>query len=506
MGMTTNVLDYLERTVPRFPDKVAFHCEGQMLTFAQLSAQSQHIASALVAHARPREPVAVISGKSVLTVSSYMGVVQAGCFYAPIDAELPIERIKSILGIVAAPVLLCDQSQCDLIASLGFTGRVIFIDEALNSRITPEILLRRRQLSIDTDPVCSIFTSGSTGLPKGVICTHRGLIDYLEALCEVVSIDETDVLGNQAPLDYIAGIRDIYLPLRTGASSILLPKALFSQPSRLFGELDAQGVTTIFWVASALSACVELGAFTQSIPHSLRKIIFTGSVLPTRHLRLWQEKLPGRFFMNQYGPTEITASCTYHVVQGLVDDNEELPIGRPFRNTAILLLDEQGNEIIEPNTVGEICVRGTCLSPGYYRDDERSSAVFTPNPVNEGWTETIYHTGDLGLRDREGLFYFRGRKDNQIKHMGHRVELDEIAAIAAGMERVGECACLYHAEKQTIFLFYTGDIQPRDIAIALRGCLPTFMVPRRYIHLEHMPLLHNGKLDRDSLKESVYAE
>jgi len=503
--MQINALEYLEETASRTPDKTAFADIERELTFDALLAASKAIGSALIPIVTKGDAVVVISEKSVNTVALYMGVLHAGCFYAPVDRDLPVDRIKTILGLVDAGVILTDEENLEFVRELGARGRIVTTEEALAHAVDADALTKRRAVCIDTDPAYIIFTSGSTGVPKGVLGTHRSLIDYIEAITDVVGIGEDDILGNQSPLDYIAGIRDIYLPLKTGARTELIPKTYFIQVAKLFDHLIERNITAIFWVAPALSFCVEFDAFSHAVPESLKKIVFTGSVMPCRHLRVWQERLPGRFFMNQYGPTEITASCTYYIVSNLVDPDDKLPIGVPFRNTEILLLDED-DRAAEPGGFGEICVRGVCLSPGYYKNPEKTHESFVRNPLNEDFDELIYRTGDIGRWNDDGQLEFYGRRDNQIKHMGHRVELSEIEAAAVAMDQIDQCVSLYLEEKQLIHLFYTGASDSKEIAIFLRGRLPGFMVPRKFVRLDEMPLLANGKVDRNVLKRMMKGE
>jgi non-ribosomal peptide synthetase component F len=318
----------------------------------------------------------------------------------------------------------------------------------------------------------------------------------------VVGVESTEVLGNQAPLDYIAGVRDIFVPLKSGASANLVPKKHFASPAILFDHLIFYGITTIFWVAPALSLCADLNAFSHRIPTEIRKVIFTGSVLPCKDLRIWQDHLPGAMFINQYGPTEITASCTYYRVPDAVDPGGTLPIGVPFKNTEIILL-RADDKRAAPGEEGEICVRGSSLANGYYKDVEKTKGAFTINPLNEIFEERIYRTGDVGVYDADGVLWFKGRKDNQIKHMGHRVELGEIEDAAAEVEGVDQSVCLYDPEKHIIYLFYTGEADRGAISKAMRIKLPSFMIPKRFVQVSELPLLANGKYDRNQLKVAM---
>lgn len=500
--MQINTLEYLDGTAAKYGEKIAYCDETEALTFEQVHNYSLNIGSALLPVTKKNSPVIVISEKSIFTILLYLGVLQAGCYYIPIDKDLPVSRIKTILSLVESEVLLTDSGSASLAESLEFHGTILYASDILESTPLAEALEARRATIIDTDPAYVIFTSGSTGVPKGVIGSHRSLIDYIDEIVRVSGIGPHDILGNQSPLDYIAGIRDIYIPLKTGAATNLIPKKHFSMPAQVFDYLDNHEITTIYWVSTALSICAEFDVFKYKTPETLQKIVFTGSVLPSKHLRYWQEHLPGRLFINQYGPTEITASCTWYRVDHLVEPDETLPIGIPFRNTEIILLDDN-NRPAAPGEQGEICVRGTCLSLGYFKNPEKTAEAFVQNPLNNTCPELIYRTGDLGYIAADGNLFFSGRKDNQIKHMGHRVELSEIENTAMAMPGIDQCVSLYHTEKQNIYLFYKGNAEAKAITIFFRERLPGFMAPRKLVRLDEFPFLFNGKIDKAALKNMM---
>ena len=196
--------------------------------------------------------------------------------------------------------------------------------------------------------------------------------------------------------------------------------------------------------------------------------------------------------------------CCYYVVDREFGPDETLPIGRPFRNTGILLLDENNREAA-PGEQGEICVRGTCLTLGYYRNPEKTAEAFVQNPLNTVYPETIYRTGDIGRYNERGELEFLSRKDYQIKHMGHRIELGEIEVVAQQKMDVRTAGCLFDGEKKKIVLYYTGESTPADLAAFLKGKLPRYMIPNVVRQLDAMPYTPNGKLDRKALK-SFYEE
>ena len=497
--MNQTVLNWLDHTAALCPDKVAFTDSDRTLTFGEFDRISKSIGTYLAQKISPNMPVVVMSGRRVLTPAVFLGVVRAGCFYAPMDATMPAARLNQILGVIRAELMLVDKEFLEIAQKLDFSGRIVVTDDILDTPIEENLLNQAVAGLIPTSPLYVIFTSGSTGVPKGVITSHESLMHYINAVCKVLDMGEADILGNQSPFDYIAAVRYIYIPLKTGASTVVIPKNEFSMPTKLFETLNTHRVTTLCWSVAGIELPAKLGGFSESKPEYLKKVCFSGSVMPCKYLKIWQENLPDVLYVNQYGPTEATASCTYYVVKEKVEDSTVLPIGKPYENYGILLLDEDGKEAA-PGQMGEICVKGPILALGYYGDAVRTAESFIQNPLNPNYRELIYKTGDLGCFRADGNLEFHGRKDRQIKHMGHRIELGEIEGTACEIPGVSECCALYHKEKELLYLFYTGDAQSKEIVLHFRSVLPAFMVPRKLIKLEELPRLPNGKLDMQTMK------
>lgn len=260
-------------------------------------------------------------------------------FYdAPIDGKLPRHRIDIIVETLKPSAILADADNLALAEELAQGIPVFELEKAMQENTDEKKLQEIRRNMIMTDPLYVIFTSGSTGKPKGVITSHQSLICYIESYVSVMEIDENDRLGNQSPLDYIAAIRDIYVPLYKGCSSVIIPKEYFMEPNRLFDYMNEHKVTSVGWSVSAFTVALSLGVFEEVKLNTLKKICFSGSVMPASCLSVWQQNLPDAKFVNQYGPTEATASCTYYKVDHLVSQDEQLPIGRPYNNYRVFLL------------------------------------------------------------------------------------------------------------------------------------------------------------------------
>lgn len=498
--MQTNVLEYLEETVKRVPDKPAFADAELSLTFAQVADRAQKIGSTLLALQASKEPVVVYMKKSPLTITAFLGVIYAGCCYVPIDDEMPQKRMELILENTNAAYLIYDADTKEKVEKLNFKGKSIFYNDAVESEKDKAGLSEVREHSLDTDSIYVLFTSGSTGIPKGVVGCHRAVIDYIESLSEALGFDENTVFGNQTPLYLDACMKEIYPTLKYGATAWLIPKEYFMFPIKLVEFLNEHKINTICWVVSALTMISSFGTFDSVRPEYLRVVAFGSEVFPVRQFNLWKSTVKDAKFFNLYGPTEATGMSCYYAAERLFDEKEVIPIGRPFKNTGILLLDEQGKEVPKGEE-GEICIYGTCLTHGYYNNPEKTAEVFTQNPLNPFYPERIYHTGDIGKWNEDGELIFISRKDFQIKHMGHRIELGEIEADVICVEGVKECSCIFMKESRKIVLFYVGDIDKKTLTEALKERLPRYMLPNAILLLDAIPLLPNGKKDRIKMQE-----
>lgn len=503
--MHRNVLDYLDNIVLKKPDKIAFSDGTDSLTFAEVSASSRSIGTFLAQKGIYKKPVVVFMRKSPFEVAAFFGVIAGGCFYVPIDEEMPADRIKLILGNVKSPLIICDENTRPLAKDFATEEEIVLYNEIADGKQDALLLKRIHDRSIDIDPIYIVFTSGSTGVPKGVAACHRSVMDYIEQLSEVLSFNEDTVFGNQSPLYFDACLKELYPTLKFGATTYLIPRQLFSLPFKLVEYLNEHKINTICWVVSALTMISSFSTFDEIKPEYLHTIAFGSEVFPIKQFRIWRNALPDAVFTNLYGPTEGTGMCCYYRVGRELGDNEPIPIGRPFDNREILLITEDQRPAGEGES-GEICIRGTAVTLGYYNDPERTNASFVQNPFNTSYPEIIYKTGDIGKYNEYGELIYISRKDYQIKHMGHRIELGEIEANVNSFPSVRMAACIYDSVSKKIVLYYTGTMEMRDLSAALKEKLPRYMLPGKIIRLENMPFTANGKIDRVTLSKSYKEE
>ena len=498
--MQYNVLEYIEQTVTKCPDKVAFADDQQQLTFSEFYHGARAIGSALSRKGIYKEAVLIYMDKSPAAIEAFFGTIYGGCFYVPLDEEMPARRIDLIIESTKARVLLCDEHTKEKVEKLNFSGEILLASDLTKTEEDAQALAAIRRKACDTDPIYVLFTSGSTGIPKGVVGHHRGVIDYVDQLSDTLSFDENTVFGNQAPLYFDACMKEMYPTMKYGATTYLIPKQLFMFPIKLVEYLNEHKINTVCWVVSALTMISAFGTFDEVVPKYLKTIAFGSEVFPIKQFNLWKQTLPDASFTNLYGPTECTGMSCYYHADRLFEEGEVIPIGRPFKNTQILLIKEDGSEA-EPGETGEICIRGTCVTHGDYNNPEKTAEVFVQNPLQSAYPETIYKNGDLGHWNEEGELIFQSRKDYQIKHMGHRIELGEIDANVALVDEVRTCCSIYAKEEGKIVLFYVGEIEKRSLTKALKEKLPRYMIPNVMIPLDSLPLTANGKMNRLAMRE-----
>ena len=494
--MQTNVMAYLDETVKRLPDKIAFANESEGYTFKDVYDQSRSIGTFFYNQNYYRKPVVVFMDKHPKTIMAFFGVITAGCYYVPIDEEMPQSRVDLILENCKPEWIICDAHTKEKAKEFAYQGNICLYDEIASTPVNDAALAEIRYNALDVDPIYIVFTSGSTGVPKGVVACHRSVIDYIEQLSETLGFSEETVFANQTPLYFDACLKELYPTLKFGATTYIVPKSLFMFPVKLVEFLNEHKVNTICWVVSALTMISAFGTFKLVKPEYLKTIAFGSEVFPMKQFRIWREVLPEASFTNLYGPTEGTGMCCFYHVERELADTEPIPIGKPFKNTEILLLNEE-NQLADE---GEICIRGTSVTLGYYNNPEKTGEAFVQNPLNTAYPEIIYRTGDIGKYNEDGELVFVSRKDYQIKHMGHRIELGEIEANVNMLEAIKLCGCIYDNEKGKIVLYYVGDVDAKSLVAELKNKLPRYMIPNYVEQLEEMPFTANGKINRVELK------
>lgn len=499
------MIDLFENTVDQYPDRTAVIQEDRSLTYAELHDQSVNLGISLKnqLNGSLRTPISVFIDKSIECLITMLGILYSGNLYVPMDVKTPIERLNSILSTLESDRIICTGKEEEVLRKSGYSGDLLLYEEltAFSSAPEADSLRDIRDQMVDTDLMYILFTSGSTGIPKGVAIRHRSVLDYVYAFLEDTGISKDDVLGNQTPFYADMSLKDICMAFATGAAICIIPQTYFMSPKKLLRYLKENQVTSIAWVPTAYRLVSQFDALKSVQPDRLKRFIFSGESMPISTFMYWKEHYPNGVFIQNYGPTEITGACTtYHITEDRME-SETIPIGHPYRNTGILLLDEN-EQLIRPDSPGipgEICVYGTCLAAGYYNNPGKTSEVFVQNPLYPGTDTKMYRTGDLAKWNDDGNLVFISRKDYQIKHGGKRIELGEIEAAVDEIDEVGMCCAVHNRGADELVLCYCGDIDKDTIRDRIKNKLPKYMIPTKYLKLDALPLLPNGKLDRKKM-------
>ena len=509
--MKINLIELFEDTVRKYPQKVAVIDKDRELSFSDLRSKATLLAQKMIERDDcVKMPVAVFLDKSVESVFADLGILYAGHFYMNLDIKTPADRISNILKLVEPRFIISTSRQIKTIADIiPDTIDIILLDEETwDGTVDETIISKRLDTLIDTDPSCIINTSGSTGTPKGVVLNHKSFFDFVEWAIDTFHFGDDLVMGSLSPLVFDIYSFELCMLMAKASTLVVLPGNLAAFPARILELLERHQVNFLFWVPTIMVNIANMDLLSTHKLDSLRTVWFAGEVFPTKQFNYWHRQLPQVTFANLYGPIEITLDCTYYIVDREIPDEQPLPIGYPYRNTDILILDSDDHAVKEPNIEGELCVRGTSLAMGYYNNPEKTAAAFVQNPLNKAYPEIIYRTGDIVCYNEEGLIMFKGRKDNIVKHMGYRTDLGEIEHVIINTLKLVKNGCIvYNQSAKEITLFYEAEqeIPAAEFRKTIGQALPKYMIPTVYHHLDLLQRNTNGKIDRLYYKNLVNA-
>jgi amino acid adenylation domain-containing protein len=350
-----------------------------------------------------------------------------------------------------------------------------------------------------------LFTSGSTGVPKGVVITHANIMSFLEWAVRYFRPSPRDRISCHPPLHFDLSGYDIYGTFMVGAELHLVPPEISLLPHKLAEFIRRSQLTQWFSVPSALKYMAQFDVVRADDFPSLERLLWCGEALPTPVLMYFMERLPQVQFTNLYGPTETTIASSFYTVPSRPrDEKAEISIGEACDGESLIVLDDERRPV-PPGEIGTLYILGSGLSPGYWRDPEKTRSVFVEDPA----LGRMYNTGDLAKVGEDGLFYLLGRADSQIKSRGYRIELGEIEVALYALGVLRECAVVAVPsegfEGLTICCAYAlpegASLAPADLRAKLAGLLPSYMLPAQWIEFDALPLNGNGKVDRPRVKE-----
>ena len=488
--------------------------DGEKCTYADINELSNKIAASLLDIGIVRNDViAILSNKSRISYSIMLACLKIGAIYTNLDPKSPIDRFNKMIDLCAPKILfyykepesntVIEDYNSTSIKGIEYSSNDFSESISAYNSVLPDY---NKTVTSNT-PAYIMFTSGSTGFPKGVVITHANIINFIEWSKITYNTTCDDVFTNINPMHFDNSVFDFYSALFTGATLIPVGEELTRNPRRLLDALNPLNPTIWFSVPSMLVYVLNMRALKENDLPTLRIATFGGEGFPKNQLRLLWSKWGQRVtFINVYGPTECTCICSSYLVTDEDMKNDELlPLGPIAPNFYALVMGGNG-EIINSGEVGELCIGGPNVGLGYYINSDKTDEAFVNNPLIASHTEKIYKSGDLVRFDKEkDLLYFCGRKDNQIKRMGYRIELEEIETALNSLSYINESAVIYLnteiVKEKIIACICTEDFDELKITSDLTRMIPAYMIPNKYVFYKHLPKNQNGKIDRLALKE-----
>jgi amino acid adenylation domain-containing protein len=521
--------DWVTRQADHRPEAVAVVSGEERLSYGELESLSNRLARALKeAGCRRGDRVALPMPKSPLAIAGLLGIYKADAIYVPLDTASPAPRLQKILAACDSRWMLAAGPSTPLLEAIlreehGHGPLALgWLDPAPPAPGLPVAFTLQDLAGLPAgplecantshDPAHILFTSGSTGTPKGVVIRHDSVISFVEWAVRYFALDASDRLSGHPPLHFDLSFLDVFGAAAVGAQLHLVPSELHVLPNRLADFMRASALTQWFSVPSVLTYLARFDVVRHhDFPH-LKRLLWCGEVLPTPALIYWMQRLPHVTFTNLYGPTETTIASSYYTVPACpADPQVAIPIGTACDGEELLVLDENGRPA-PTGECGDLFIAGSGLASGYWRDPERTAAAFQSHPARP--FERAYRTGDLARVGADGLVYFLGRRDAQIKSRGYRIELGECEAALNTLEGVQECAVVAIEaggfEGAVICCAYIPapgrEATPARLRRNLARLIPSYMLPARWRAFDQFPRNANGKTDRRRLQETFLEE
>jgi amino acid adenylation domain-containing protein len=519
---------YVAEQAERRPEAIALAMGDERLSYEELATASDRLALLLSNTGCSRgDRVCLLADKTPSAIVAMLAALKVGCPYVPIDVASPVSRVARIVRSADPSAILVQGSGAALLEPLRAAGALPegvplgALDAAARERATERWAFGPGDQgegalpagrSDESDIAHILFTSGSTGEPKGVMITHANVGAFVEWANGWFRPRPEDRISSHPPLFFDLSTFDIYGTFRAGAELHMVPPETLL-PRQLAEFISSRRLTQWFSVPSTMSYMARLDAVPDGGFESLERVIWCGEVLPTPVLAHWMRRMPQATYTNLYGPTEATIASSYYTVPEVPpDETQPIPIGTACGGEELIVFDERLAPVPE-GEIGELYIGGAGLSPGYWRDPEKTSAAFVPDPRPGRSGRLIYRTGDLARAGADGVVHYLGRADTQIKSRGYRIELGEIEAALNALTEIAECAVVGVPSDgfegtAICCAFVPANGRPPDaraLRSALGSTLPAYMIPTRWSSMGVLPKTGNGKIDRRRLGERFLA-
>ncbi|MDA2932872.1 amino acid adenylation domain-containing protein [Acidobacteria bacterium AH-259-D05] len=503
-----------EKVVEKFPKRLAFRFQNEEIPYQEFSQLANQLARVFLSKDLScGDRICITSKKTITTYAAMMGCLKIGVTYSFVDRFSPFKRLAKILDTCRPKCVIADQEFYENVLKDQTDISVLLLEELKASASSFETSFLEETHEIPSTTIAYImFTSGSSGNPKGVAIPHQNLIQFKNWGIQEYSISHEDILTNVNPLFFDNSVFDLYMSMFSGACLLPLSRAELKDPTNILQHMDENNATVWFSVPSLIIYLLSLHVLKKDNFKHIRKIIFGGEGFPKNKLKELYDLFGDRAqLINVYGPTECTCICSSYLIsdkdfEGPTAMGTLAPLGHIARHFYYLILDEK-KDPVTPGEVGELYLGGMNVGSGYWGNLEESQRSFVQNPLNKDYRAILYRTGDL-VRCNPGdrKIFFCGRKDRQIKVMGYRIELEEIEAALNGTGLIHECAVTYGRKNgyDEITGFVVSSFSEKEIRAKIKEIIPSYMVPRKIIHMDSLPQNTNGKIDWKKLSEEYY--
>ena len=509
----------LTRFAVATPEHQALSFRGEAMSYAELDRASNRLAHALINDGLVKgDRVGIFMPKSLELGVAIYGILKAGGVFVPIDPLIPKDHLAFIIEDCEIAQLIAGAPQMRALLTLDADLRPKIYGPESRDEVPTLSWEEQAGLSseapavelIDLDLGYIMYTSGSTGRPKGMMHSHRGSLSYSRWGRDHVQLTSADRVASHAPLHFDLSIFDFFSTLQAGATVVLVPEAVTKFPASWTQYVDDEGISVVFTVPYTLIEMLERGVMEQRDLSSLRWLLYGGEPFPPKHLRRLMEALPEVRVTNVYGPAE-APSCTCYDLPGPPMDDEPIPIGLVSTNSEDLIVDEEG-ETVPEGEPGELCIRSSTLTRGYWKRPDLNARVYLERPSAGPFPDIYFRTGDLVQRHADGQLRFLGRSDRMVKVRGHRIELDGLEAAMAQHPAVQEAAMLTLPDAQgskVIVLAATlhepGAADEAELQRHARATLPSYAQPQTIKILPDLPRTSSGKVDRLQLRDRTFS-